>query len=122
MEPPVDPRVDAHIDALPAGQQSRCHDGFREGETINAPALTAMFRQTIANNRAGGWRGLKRDAQNASWLAPVWQVDESPGLGLPSAGYGERRSSFFGDLESCVEPSGPGLGDFPTSGTGSGTS
>ncbi|MGW5721733.1 DUF1801 domain-containing protein [Amycolatopsis sp. NPDC003865] len=33
---------------------------FREGEPINAPALTAMFRQIIANNRAGGWRKLKR--------------------------------------------------------------
>jgi hypothetical protein len=32
----------------------------RQGETINAPALTAMFRQIIANNRAGGWRKLKR--------------------------------------------------------------
>ncbi|MGW4062509.1 DUF1801 domain-containing protein [Amycolatopsis sp. NPDC004747] len=32
---------------------------FREGERINAPALTAMFRQIIANNRAGGWRRLK---------------------------------------------------------------
>ncbi len=32
----------------------------RQGETINAPALTAMFRQIIANNRAGGWRRLKR--------------------------------------------------------------
>jgi hypothetical protein len=32
----------------------------REGGTINAPALTAMFRQIIANNRAGGWRKLKR--------------------------------------------------------------
>ncbi len=34
---------------------------FREGETVNAPALTAMFRQIIANNRAGGWRRLQRD-------------------------------------------------------------
>jgi hypothetical protein len=33
--------------------------GVREGETINAPALTAMFKQIIANNRAGGWRHLK---------------------------------------------------------------
>ncbi|WP_206788229.1 DUF1801 domain-containing protein [Amycolatopsis sp. MtRt-6] len=32
---------------------------FREGERINAPALLAMFRQIIANNRAGGWRKLK---------------------------------------------------------------
>jgi hypothetical protein len=31
----------------------------RQGETINAPALTAMFKQIIANNRAGGWRRLK---------------------------------------------------------------
>jgi hypothetical protein len=30
-----------------------------EGETINARALTAMFKQIIANNRAGGWRKLK---------------------------------------------------------------
>ena len=27
---------------------------IREGEAINAPALTAMFREIIANNRAGG--------------------------------------------------------------------
>jgi hypothetical protein len=31
----------------------------RQDETINAPALTAMFKQIIANNRAGGWRRLK---------------------------------------------------------------
>jgi hypothetical protein len=31
----------------------------RQGETINAPALTAMFKHIIANNRAGGWRKLK---------------------------------------------------------------
>jgi hypothetical protein len=34
----------------------------RQGETINAPALAAMFRQIIANNRAGGWRKLKRES------------------------------------------------------------
>src|SRR5919204_2690626 len=27
----------------------------RQGERINAPALSAMFKQIIANNRAGGW-------------------------------------------------------------------
>ena len=32
----------------------------RPGEVINAPALTAMFKQIIANNRAGGWRKLKK--------------------------------------------------------------
>lgn len=34
---------------------------IRQGETINAPALTAMLKQIIANNRAGGWRKLKRE-------------------------------------------------------------
>ena len=34
---------------------------FRQGETINAAALTEMFRQIIANNRAGGRRKLKRE-------------------------------------------------------------
>jgi hypothetical protein len=33
---------------------------IRRDETINAPALTAMIEQIIANNRAGGWRKLKR--------------------------------------------------------------
>jgi len=33
----------------------------RQNETINAGALTAMFTAIIANNRAGGWRKLKRD-------------------------------------------------------------
>ena len=33
----------------------------RQGETTNASALTAMFKQVIANNRAGGWRKLKRE-------------------------------------------------------------
>jgi len=33
-----------------------------QGEAIHAPALTAMFRQIIANNRAGGWRKLNRDS------------------------------------------------------------
>jgi hypothetical protein len=32
-----------------------------QGEAINAPALSAMFKQIIANNRAGGWRKLKRE-------------------------------------------------------------
>jgi len=32
---------------------------YRQDEAVNAPALTAMFRQIISNNRAGGWRALK---------------------------------------------------------------
>jgi hypothetical protein len=33
---------------------------IREGEEINTRALTQMFKAIIANNRAGGWRKLKR--------------------------------------------------------------
>jgi hypothetical protein len=33
----------------------------RKGERINRRALKAMFKQIIANNRAGGWRKLKRE-------------------------------------------------------------
>ncbi|MFL5864847.1 MAG: DUF1801 domain-containing protein [Solirubrobacteraceae bacterium] len=33
---------------------------FYEGDPVNAPALAVMLRQIIANNRAGGWRQLKR--------------------------------------------------------------
>lgn len=32
---------------------------FYRGDAINEPALTAMLRQIVANNRAGGWRKLK---------------------------------------------------------------
>ena len=31
----------------------------RQGETVNRSALLAMFRQIVADNRAGGWRKLK---------------------------------------------------------------
>jgi hypothetical protein len=34
----------------------------RRGENINARALTAMLRAIVANNRAGGWRKLKRES------------------------------------------------------------
>jgi hypothetical protein len=37
---------------------------IREGETINASALTAMLGQIIADNRAGGWRKLKREGRD----------------------------------------------------------
>ena len=32
---------------------------FRQGDVVNVPALTAMIRQIVANNRAGGWRTVK---------------------------------------------------------------
>jgi hypothetical protein len=34
---------------------------FRKDDKINKPALLAMFKQIIANNRAGGWRKLRAD-------------------------------------------------------------
>jgi hypothetical protein len=33
---------------------------IHQGETIKARALSAMFKQIIANNRAGGWRKVRR--------------------------------------------------------------
>ena len=33
-----------------------------QGETINASALIAMFRQIIANDRTGGWRKVQRES------------------------------------------------------------
>ncbi|MEU8898768.1 DUF1801 domain-containing protein [Nocardia sp. NPDC048505] len=61
---------DGAIVADPHGIITAGHDNktartvaFREGEPINAPALIAMFREIIANNRAGGWRKIKRDQQ-----------------------------------------------------------
>ena len=30
-----------------------------EGETLDRPALLAIFREIIANNRAGGWRRIQ---------------------------------------------------------------
>lgn len=32
---------------------------FYRGDMITEPALTAMLKQIVANNRAGGWRKLK---------------------------------------------------------------
>jgi hypothetical protein len=36
--------------------------GIHRGEPLNRRALLAMFQAIIANNRAGGWRALKREA------------------------------------------------------------
>ena len=33
---------------------------FRRGDPIKRRALTAMLKEIVANNRAGGWRKLKR--------------------------------------------------------------
>ena len=39
---------------------------FSEDRPVDAAALTAIFRQIIANNRAGGWRALKREAERSA--------------------------------------------------------
>jgi hypothetical protein len=36
---------------------------IHEGQRVPATALKKMFRQIIANNRAGGWRKLKRQGR-----------------------------------------------------------
>src|SRR5678815_1095274 len=53
----------------PAGIITGGHDNqtartvaVKQGEKINKRALGAMFRQIIANNRAGGWRAIKKAA------------------------------------------------------------
>ncbi|MDQ3106168.1 MAG: DUF1801 domain-containing protein [Actinomycetota bacterium] len=58
---------DGGIVADPEGIITAGHDNktartiaIHEGETINASALAAILKHIVANNRAGGWRKLKR--------------------------------------------------------------
>jgi len=45
---------------------------IRQGQPINPRALSAMFRQIIANNRAGGWRKDQAGpAVDAGWSLVV---------------------------------------------------
>lgn len=57
---------DGRIVPDPEGIITGVHDNttartvaIHRGEPIDGPALTAMFRAIIANDRAGGWRKLK---------------------------------------------------------------
>ena len=43
------------------GNQTGRMIAVHRDEKINEPALLVMLRQIIANNRAGGWRKLKRE-------------------------------------------------------------
>jgi hypothetical protein len=43
------------------GNQTGRMIAIRQGEPINARALTNIFRAIIADNRAGGWRKLKKE-------------------------------------------------------------
>jgi hypothetical protein len=44
----------------------------REGETLNAAALTAMFKHIMINNRAGGWRKVKGATADSPGTEPAW--------------------------------------------------
>jgi hypothetical protein len=51
----------------PAGIITGGHDNtsartiaFRQGDGVDTEALVVMLRQIIANNRAGGWRAIKK--------------------------------------------------------------
>ncbi len=44
------------------GNQTARTVAVHEGEPVPAAPLRRMFEQIIANNRAGGWRRLKREA------------------------------------------------------------
>jgi hypothetical protein len=39
---------------------------IHEGEPINERAMVTLFRRIIANNRAGGWRKLKKEGRPSS--------------------------------------------------------
>jgi hypothetical protein len=41
------------------GNQTGRQISIRQGEPINKRALTAIFREIVAHNRAGGWRKLQ---------------------------------------------------------------
>ena len=44
------------------GNETGRQISIRDGDRINKRALTAIFREIVAHNRAGGWRKLKHDA------------------------------------------------------------
>ncbi|CAN5645057.1 DUF1801 domain-containing protein [soil metagenome] len=48
---------------ITAGQENKTARtvAFHEGDEINEVALVEMFREIIANNRAGGWRKIKAE-------------------------------------------------------------
>jgi hypothetical protein len=56
---PTVPDPDAIINQGHGNATAKAVQIFRDDQ-VNAPALTAMFRAVIANNRSGGWRKLAR--------------------------------------------------------------
>jgi hypothetical protein len=62
----------------------------RQGETVNAAALTAIVKQIITNNRAGGWRKVNREgsAARAGTAGSASGEFSAGGLGDVGAGVG----------------------------------
>jgi hypothetical protein len=60
-----DPTVPDPEGIVTAGHENKTgrQIAIYEGEPINAPALKAMFQAIAANNRAGGWRKLSKEAK-----------------------------------------------------------
>jgi hypothetical protein len=59
-----DPLVSDPEGIITAGHENQTgrQISIRKGDRINARALTAMFREIVTHNRAGGWRKIQRDA------------------------------------------------------------
>jgi hypothetical protein len=59
---PYDPIVPDPEGIITSGHENKTARtvAIRRDETINTDALMAMFKAIIANNRAGGWRKLRR--------------------------------------------------------------
>jgi hypothetical protein len=59
-----DPLVSDPENIITAGHDNQTgrQIAIRKGDRINKRALTSMFREIVAHNRAGGWRKLQRDA------------------------------------------------------------
>ena len=79
---------DGAIVADPEGIVTGGHDNktarmisFYRDDPMNAPALTAMLKQIIANNRAGGWRKVKleRTARSAHDVDEYLRGVDEPG-------------------------------------------
>jgi hypothetical protein len=57
-----DPTVPDPAGIINLGRNNKAARGIQihENDTLNAPALVAMFRAVIANNRAGGWHRITK--------------------------------------------------------------
>jgi hypothetical protein len=62
-----DPLIEDPDGIITAGHDNQTgrQIAIRQGESISAKALTAIFRQIIEHNRAGGWRKLKAHSPDA---------------------------------------------------------